>query len=703
MSSSGSEGEPPRRSTPAPATMTMSGPAGGGMYDGVKTAFPPKSPDSAVADALVAERMAQRTLRATGGGGSRPPLASDEASHRLVPPVGDARAREFAEHGAPTLNPSRDPHDRAGRDNDPPGALAAKMLQDMEDRRVRASVRHPDEAGGPAGSVSMGSGGVGACSSRACKQRIVDLERLLAFYKARSEEFDAERDDLINKFKACAVVREAHHALEWELGQRTKEVGELQRALSQAHEALFAERQRVIDLEADNKTLLLQEREDKIRLAGSSGSSADSPSESALSASGAPEGASREDIVNLLVEKCESFQKQVAELTKFSSERLASLTEDGRIREEEQKVQLENGARRVEALLKEKQKLQGDIERVTKDYLVLRHNSQATESKMNEALSDALRERTRALEEIESTRSEAERQVADSRRVLEEQAEAYADQFRRQVIDREDELMHLERLYKEKTGQVPLDEKSRVNMAEATAGRAERRYRDLQKRRRQDIEGFGSSLAELRRMFIKIGRNQQRLSLRLRLNEGKGDFAFDEDDLGYAFNRIKVAERKELGEPTGPKRNPLGTRNGAFGLNPGPGAARKPGQAPRPSSAGVFRTTGAGPRLPMTVQVGGARQRKKKLGVSRPYSEKMEEPVVRPDGTMDLPPTQDVDEDIVYIPAGGDMDKDMQELNEKLQRMERQLIGLQEEEGVVPPRTMHAAEGSVTHKPAFRN
>jgi len=675
----------------------------------VKTAFPPKSPDSAIADALVAERMAQRSLRATGGtGGARPPLASDEASHRLVPPVGDARAPEFAGRGAPTLDARHDPHDRAGRDADPPGALAAKMLQDMEDRRVRASVRYPEEAGGPAGAhlgaLGKGSQGGGAvCNSRACKQRVVDLERLLAFYKARSEEFDAERDDLIAKFKACAVVREAHHALEWELGQRTKEVGELQRALSQAHEALFAERQRVVDLEADNKVLLLQEREDKLRLAGGGASSSEAPSESAVSASGAPEGASRDDVVNLLVEKCEMFQKQVAELTKFSSERLASLTEDGRIREEEQKAQLESGARRVEALLVEKQKLQADIERVTKDYLVLRHNSQATESKMNEALSDALRERTSALDEVERTRGEAERQVAESRRVLEEQAEAYADQFRRQVIDREDELMHLERLYKEKTGQVPMDEKSRVNMAEATAGRAERRYKELQKRRRQDIEGFGASLAELRRMFTKIGRNQQRLSLRLRLNEGKGDYSFDEDDLGYAFNRIKVAERKELGEATGPRRNPLGTRNGAFGLHPGPGAARKPEQAPRPSTAGAFRSNGAGPRLPMTVGVGGARHRKKKLGVSRSYSEKMEEPLVRPDGTMDLPPTQDVDEDVVYIPAGGDMDKDMQELNTKLQNMERQLMGLQEEEGVVPPRGRHPAEGSVTRRPSFRN
>ena len=140
MSSSGSEGEPREGApTPAPAAMTMSGPATqrGGAYDGVKTAFPPKSPDSAIADALVAERMAQRSLRATGGtGGARPPLASDEASHRLVPPVGDARAPEFAGRGAPTLDARHDPHDRAGRDADPPGALAAKMLQDMEEMRL---------------------------------------------------------------------------------------------------------------------------------------------------------------------------------------------------------------------------------------------------------------------------------------------------------------------------------------------------------------------------------------------------------------------------------------------------------------------------------------------------------------------------------------------------------------------------------------
>lgn len=62
------------------------------------------------------------------------------------------------------------------------------------------------------------------------------------------------------------MSHEELHKLRWELRVKQSEIGELQRALSDANVHLFEEREQVLQLQAENDALKAQELEDRRRI-----------------------------------------------------------------------------------------------------------------------------------------------------------------------------------------------------------------------------------------------------------------------------------------------------------------------------------------------------------------------------------------------------------------------------------------------------
>lgn len=81
-----------------------------------------------------------------------------------------------------------------------------------------------------------------------------------------ADEFEVERHDLLNRINLCQASAAENHSLRVEIQKRAEEVRELQQALSSAHIHLFEERDRLLQLQAENDALRLQDVENKRRL-----------------------------------------------------------------------------------------------------------------------------------------------------------------------------------------------------------------------------------------------------------------------------------------------------------------------------------------------------------------------------------------------------------------------------------------------------
>jgi len=80
------------------------------------------------------------------------------------------------------------------------------------------------------------------------------------------DQFDVERQDLLGRISLCQASATECHSLRCEVQKRTVEVRELQQALSAAHMHLFEERDRLLQLQAENDELRHHDMENRQRL-----------------------------------------------------------------------------------------------------------------------------------------------------------------------------------------------------------------------------------------------------------------------------------------------------------------------------------------------------------------------------------------------------------------------------------------------------
>ncbi|KAF1781674.1 hypothetical protein GQ600_21579 [Phytophthora cactorum] len=89
---------------------------------------------------------------------------------------------------------------------------------------------------------------------------------LLAFYRQRCEQFHAEREQTLAHLAQIEVSKEEAHRLKWELKTKNEEIADLEESLKKANAALFQTKAELIDLQTENKTLKLQEQDDRQKI-----------------------------------------------------------------------------------------------------------------------------------------------------------------------------------------------------------------------------------------------------------------------------------------------------------------------------------------------------------------------------------------------------------------------------------------------------
>ncbi|KDO25859.1 hypothetical protein SPRG_08802 [Saprolegnia parasitica CBS 223.65] len=89
---------------------------------------------------------------------------------------------------------------------------------------------------------------------------------LLAFYRSRCDAFQAERKEMMDRFRDLEASREARHAVDWQNKMHKQEISELREELTRVRDEAQGARERIATLESDKAALKIQEAEDRKRI-----------------------------------------------------------------------------------------------------------------------------------------------------------------------------------------------------------------------------------------------------------------------------------------------------------------------------------------------------------------------------------------------------------------------------------------------------
>ncbi|KAL3669284.1 hypothetical protein V7S43_005664 [Phytophthora oleae] len=98
------------------------------------------------------------------------------------------------------------------------------------------------------------------------EERGNNATELLAFYRQRCEDFHVEREQTLAHLAQIEVSKEEAHRLKWQLKSKDEEITELEEALKKANATLFQVKAELIDVQAENKTLKVQEQDDRLKI-----------------------------------------------------------------------------------------------------------------------------------------------------------------------------------------------------------------------------------------------------------------------------------------------------------------------------------------------------------------------------------------------------------------------------------------------------
>ncbi|EQC25664.1 hypothetical protein, variant [Saprolegnia diclina VS20] len=89
---------------------------------------------------------------------------------------------------------------------------------------------------------------------------------LLAFYRSRCDAFQAERKEMMDRFRDLETSREARHAVDWQNKMHKQEISELKGELTRVRDEVQGAREVIATLESDKAALKIQEAEDRKRI-----------------------------------------------------------------------------------------------------------------------------------------------------------------------------------------------------------------------------------------------------------------------------------------------------------------------------------------------------------------------------------------------------------------------------------------------------
>ncbi|KAG2498150.1 hypothetical protein HYH03_003908 [Edaphochlamys debaryana] len=334
---------------------------------------------------------------------------------------------------------------------------------------------------------------------------------LLAYYKSRVEGFEAERAELLARLDQCAVQGSEMHVLEWEARKRAEEVRELQKALSDAHNFLFDERQRLLALQAENDDLRLQEIQDRKNiqqlLSLQQGGLPGRP--------GGPGAGLPGPNVDHLLLQIESLHAQLNEQKQLATERIAALLEDRRIREQEEEAHRRSLSTQLEAATERLQRQEEQLRTTTKDYILARRERQSAEERALEAQAMLASERQSFMEQATEQRRRAAAELSGAREEAEAKLEDVASILRSQLKAKEEDLVNLSSVHNTAVAQYD----RRIAELELKVARLAESNKQLELRRHLDCEGWTADVTALRKTLGAVDRKLHEMRLVERLED----------------------------------------------------------------------------------------------------------------------------------------------------------------------------------------
>ncbi|KAJ0397784.1 hypothetical protein P43SY_006486 [Pythium insidiosum] len=387
-------------------------------------------------------------------------------------------------------------------------------------------------------------------------------EDLLAFYRRRCEQFQSERQILVDHISNVEVTKEEYHRIKWDLKMRKEEIAELEASLKKANAVIFQLKEEKLALETENEALRIQEQGDRHKIQHllaltqpvveevtffrdcRPGTTAAFPSqeaprvysypstvhlgsepllrgphrpshrdgtESAGHAASAEKPQRRRPQVlrtiympnqqaEVLTKTIENLQRQLQRSQEIAEERMQHTLEtfaDEKNRLVEAQRAMED---KYDIMEKQLEKTKRLLHMTTKDYLVLRHQSQEAERQAHEEVY-ALQAKCRELMKESAVATSQALQDADAiKEKAQEESAQCAQQLRDQALARERDLLILREQY----AAVQEACSRRIQDLETRLSNLRSRYRALDKRRAMEMEGFTRDIANLKRQTQRL-------------------------------------------------------------------------------------------------------------------------------------------------------------------------------------------------------
>ena len=344
--------------------------------------------------------------------------------------------------------------------------------------------------------------------------------------------FEEERNELLQRIDDCKLRHREKHKLEHHLAKRESEIRDLQKALSEAHNCLFEERERLLELQKENDELRLQEMEDRSKIKHLL--SLTQPVEDEITylretkpetvtliegeesdASGNGGSGKGTGTIYLpaahtetLLLQVKSLEAQLSEHKKFANERIAALLEDRRIREQEEdshRIHYEGERYDLQDKLKNTEDL---LYKATKDVLKMRQEKQQAETRAAESDSAIRTAHDGLTRKFQSEQTKLAKKVTKR---YEERLRSYKEKLEESMST----MVNMEAAH----GALKMNYEKRIAELENSLVRLKKKHNQLEYRRALDLAGFNSDVTQLRKQMSSVDRNLHRMRLIERLED----------------------------------------------------------------------------------------------------------------------------------------------------------------------------------------
>lgn len=275
------------------------------------------------------------------------------------------------------------------------------------------------------------------------------------------------------------------------------EMSELQTNISELHQLVFEERQKVISLQSQNDDLRLRETEDRRRIHHLLALTSPDPF-------AAQELAPTDDLrtVQALTLQVQSLRAQLSEHKSLAMERVAALLEERRLREiQERRARLAISDQVAKAQSKHGQ-LQKTLEEATRQMLDERRQRQADARAAEEARAADQKALKAKEAELQGFKTGARDEIAAFKKACEDKLKRYADAMRKQLRIKEHERRQAETMHEA----VRRAYEARIAELEAEVAKLVEALAKSERRRVLDREGFAADVTLLRQSIVTVGR-----------------------------------------------------------------------------------------------------------------------------------------------------------------------------------------------------